>query len=196
MSLCGFSYREPILAQRVIMVQSAGIRATRKIENVGKFGTSLQQMILSLIVECREEGSFNLGERYSAALHKMQLSRELKEEALIEDAKLCWTRGEGEMAKHMIAAVINEKQPTFTHAKALHMMGEYLADSQLEDTNTIIQTYFERSIGFSTNVKQKSEHITVGSAYYHTPEERERLDLENRKRNYKAIAKCKLFMLM
>lgn len=111
-SLCGFSYREPILAQRVIMVQSAGIRAMRKIANVCKFGVSLQQMILNLITECREEGYFNLGERYSATLHKMELSHEMRAETLIEDAQLSWTRGEGEMAKHMIAAVINENKPT------------------------------------------------------------------------------------
>lgn len=111
-SLCGFSFREPILAQRVIMVQSAGIRAMRKIENVCKFGVSLQRMVLNLITECREEGYFNLGERYSATLHKMQLSNEMKAETLIEDAQLSWTRGEGEMAKHMIAAVIDENKPT------------------------------------------------------------------------------------
>lgn len=190
-SLCGFNYREPILAQRVIMVQSAGVRAARKIENVGKFGASLQQMILNLITECREEGFFNLGHRYSATLHKMQLSGEMKAHALIEDAQLSWSRGEGDMAKHMITAVIAENKPTFTHAKALWMMGEYLADARLEDTNTIIQTYFSKSVSFSTNIK-KSEHIPVGSAYYYSPEDRQRLDLENRKRNYQAIAKCKL----
>lgn len=112
MSLCGFSYREPILAQRIIMVQSAGVRAKRKIESVREFGASLQQMILNLIIECREEGSFNLGERYSAKLHKMKLSREMKAETLIEDAQLSWTRGDGEMAKHIIAAVISENKPT------------------------------------------------------------------------------------
>lgn len=111
-SLCGFSYREPILAQRVIMVQSAGLRAMRKIANVCKFGDSLQQMILNLIIECREEGYFNLGERYSATLHKMQLSHVMKAEALLEDAQLSWTRGEGEMAKRMIEAVISENKPT------------------------------------------------------------------------------------
>lgn len=116
-SLCGFSYREPILAQRVIMVQSAGIRAMRKIGNVCKFGTSIQQMILNLMTECREEGYFNLGERYSATLHKMQLSHIMKAEALIEDAQLSWARGEGEMAKHMIDAVIKENKPTLVFRK-------------------------------------------------------------------------------
>lgn len=192
-SLCGFSYREPILAQRVIIVQSAGVRAKRKIENVCKFGAGLQQMILNLIAECREEGYFNLGERYSATLHKLQLSREMKADTLIEDAQLSWARGEGEMAKRLIDAVISETKPTFTHAKALWMMGEYLADARLEDTKTIINHYLLKSVTFSLNVKQQmDEHISVGSVYWKSPEDRQRLDLENRMRNYQAVAKCKL----
>lgn len=71
-------------------------------------------------------------------------------------------------------------------------MGKYLADARLEDANTIIQNYFEKSLVFSTNVKQKGENIPVGNPYYYTPEDRKRLDLENKNRNYQAIAKCKL----
>lgn len=147
-------------------------------------------MILNLIAECREEGFFNLGERYSATLHKMQLSGEMKAHALIEDAQLSWSRGEGEMTKHMINAVIKDNRPTFSYAKALWMMGEYLADARLEDTKTIIDKYFTKSVSFSSNLK-KSENIPVGSAYYYSPEDRQRLELQNKKRNYQAIAKCK-----
>lgn len=80
---------------------------------------------------------------------------------------------------------------SFTHAKALWMMGKYLADSRLEDTNTIIKKYFEKSVQFSAKVKQ-IDNIPVESPYYRTPEDRKRLDLVNRKRNYQAIAKCKM----
>lgn len=69
-------------------------------------------------------------------------------------------------------------------------MGLYLADSRLEETNTIINKYFDKSVNFSTKVKQTV--IPVDKPYYHTPEDGARLDLANRKRNYQAIAKCKL----
>lgn len=188
---CGFSYREPILAQRVIMFGAAGLRAKRKIENVCKISDGIQQMILNLVTECREEGFFNLGERYSAKLQGMDLSREMKFKVLIEDAQLNWCRGDGEMAQHMIATVIKGKTPTFTHSKALGMMGEYLADARLEDVNTIIKSYLMESIMFATRLEQKT--ISVGSVYYYPPEEKERLYAENKKRNYQAIAKCKNF---
>lgn len=189
---CGFNYREPVLAQRVVMFQSAGVRARRKIENVCKFTEGIQQMILNLVTECREEGFSNLGNRYSCALQKMTLSREMKAKALIEDAQLNWNCGETEMAKHLISAVIDENTPSFTHSKALGMMGEYLADARLEETRTIFKSYLEKSLMFSANLKI-NDKITLGSTYYHSPEERQRLDLENKRRNYQAMAKCKGF---
>lgn len=187
---CGFNYREPVLAQRVTMFQSAGVRARRKIENVCKFTEGIQQMILNLVTECREEGFTNLGNRYSCALQKMTLSREMRAKALIEDAQLNWNGGETEMAKHLISAVIDENTPSFTHSKALGMMGEYLAEARLEDTRTIFKSYLMKSMMFSANLKM-NDKIAAGKTYYHSPEEKERLDLENRRRNYQAMAKCK-----
>lgn len=179
------------MAQRSIIFQSAGVRARRKIENACNFTNVIQQMILNLVSECRAEGFFNLGERYSVMLHKMELLHEMKTKALIEDAQLNWQRGESEMTQHMISTVIKEKQPTFTHARALGMMGEYMADGRLEDTKTIIDTYFLKSIRFSSNLKNKNHVKSESSYYYYAPDEKERLELENRKRNYQAIAKCK-----
>lgn len=69
-------------------------------------------------------------------------------------------------------------------------MGVYLADFRLEDTYTIIQKYFEKSVKFSTKVKQND--FPVDSPYYRTPEDATRLELANRKRNYQAMAKCTL----
>lgn len=188
---CGFDYREPILAQRITMLQSIGVRAKRSFENKYNLSNSLiPQMILNLVTECREEGFFDFGQRYSATLQKMELSREMKMKTLIEDAQLSWHRGEGEMAQHMIDKVINEKTPTFTHAKALGMKGQYLADARLEDTNIIIKSYLQDSVTFSATIKKNGEKFRE-KPYYHPEEEREQLDLENRKRNYRAIAKCK-----
>lgn len=146
-------------------------------------------MILNLIAECREEGFLNLGKRYSATLHKLNLNREMKARAFIEDAQLNWKRGESEMAQILIANVITQALPSFTRAKAFGMMGEYLAEGRLEDTKTIIKSYLMESNKFSDKIRNSD--IKSDSAYYVPPEEREHLHLENKKRNYLAIAKCK-----
>ncbi|XP_055323121.1 serine/threonine-protein kinase ATM isoform X2 [Sitodiplosis mosellana] len=186
---CGFKYREPILAQRVTLLESAGVRAKRKFESVCKFGDGIQQMILNLVAECREEDFLNLGERYSAALHKKALNREMKARAFIEDAQLNWKRGESEMAQLLIANVIKQEFPSLTRAKAFGIMGEYLAEARLEDTKTIIKSYFKESSRFSEGCRKVSDQIKPDSPYYVPPEERERLHLENMKRNHSAIAK-------
>lgn len=187
---CDFKYREPILAQRVTLLESAGVRAKRKFESVSKFD-GIQQMILNLVAECREEGFLNLGERYSATLHKKNLIREMKARAFIEDAQLNWKRGELEMAQHLITNVAKQEFPSFTRAKAIGMMGEYLAEARLEDTKTIIDSHLKESIRFSSKL-QRSD-LKPGESYYVPREERDQLHLENRKRNNLAIAKCKCY---
>lgn len=193
----GFNYREPILAQRVVLFESAGIRVKRKLDNVCKFTDGVEQMILNLVAECREEGFLNKGERYSLMFHKKKLSVEIEHEmrarGFIEDAQLNWSRGESEMAQHLINHVIKEQRPSFTHPKALRMMGEYLAEARLEDTNTIVKSYFMRSMKFSTNLRSKD---LTGKAYNLPAEERMHLDLENRQRNYQAMAKCMILLNM
>lgn len=184
------------MAQRVTLFESAGVRIKRKFDNVCKFTDGVEQMILNLVAECREEGFFNLGERYSSIFHRKKLAAEIEVEmkarACIEDAQLNWSRGEPEMAQHLVKYVIKEQRPSFTHPKALRMMGEYLAEARLEDTNTIVKSYFMKSIKFSANLKN-NEPIKAGKAYHLPVEQRTRLDLENRKRNNQAMAKCKIF---
>lgn len=185
---CEFSHRETILAQRLTMFQSAKAVATRKIESSGN---GIQQMLRKLASECRRAGFNNWARRYLSKLHKLiekkgfDVSKELKARALIEDAQLTWTQGETDAAQQMITAVIDMKLPSFTHSKALGIMGEYLAEARLEDTKTIIDKYLLKSIESSTNLKE-----IEGKIYRQPLEEIKRL---NRKRNYQAMARCKCF---
>lgn len=181
-----------ILAQRFTLFQSATIVATRKIENLND---GIQQILLKLVTECREEGDTNLGKRYSYILHKMKLPNEIEAKAFIEDAQLHWIDGKTEMAHSFVKAVIDKKTPSFVHSTALSMMGEYLAEAGMEDTNTVIQNYLMEAMVFSSKLKQKADRLTAGKAYHQPLEVRERLDLLNRKRNYRAIAKCKRISL-
>lgn len=189
---CGFNYREPILAQRTTMLESAGVVAKRKIE---KLNDCMQQMILNLVVECREEGAINLGERYLNTVQKMVLSSEMQARVHLENAKLNWSRGNWEMAQHLLSTVVKMQVPSLTHAQALGMLGEYLAEARLEDTSTVIQTYLIKSTNFSTKFKKNAGAIAPESPYYQSPQQIERVELANRKRNYLAMAKCKQFLL-
>lgn len=126
-------------------------------------------------------------------LNQMNLSKEIQARALIEDAQLNWSRGDSEIAQHLIQAVMEKKIPSFTICTATGMMGEYLAEARLEDTKTIIQKYLMESMVLSSKLKKMDLSHVTNTDYHHPPEESERLDLLNKKRNYHAIAKCKAF---
>lgn len=74
-----FKYKEPILAQRITIYKTAGLRATRKLQN--KFNVRpdiLQSMLLHVATESRLEGDTNLAIRYLAVLNTMNTSNEIR----------------------------------------------------------------------------------------------------------------------
>lgn len=73
-----FVYREPILAQRIAIFHSAGVRAKRKIESVLNVTEGIQDMLLNLVAEAREEKNYNMATRYLAMLSRQPLSKEIQ----------------------------------------------------------------------------------------------------------------------
>lgn len=73
-----FENREPILAQRIVLFNSAGVRAKRKIESFFNISEGTQEMLLNLASVCRKEGFSNLAIRYMADLHSMELPRDFQ----------------------------------------------------------------------------------------------------------------------
>lgn len=74
-----FKYKEPILAQRITIAKSAGLRATRKLQNTFNVRADiLQSMVLHVATESRLEGNTNLAIRYLAVLNTMNTSNEIK----------------------------------------------------------------------------------------------------------------------
>lgn len=109
---------------------------------------------------------------------------------MLEDAKLSWDRGDHVLTKHLIESVKNEKIPTFVPIIALGMYGEYLAETRAESTKTIIESHLRQSIQDSKTFKRNMASLR-DKDYYQPPEIVNKLHLENEKRNYRAIAKCK-----
>lgn len=189
-SSSGFKYREPILAQRVTIFESAGVRFKRKLTNVWQTNNGIQHMYIELVDRCREEGVFNLGKRYLSKLQEKSLSKEMKARTYIADAQWNWSNGELETAQNLISNVIATKLPSITHAKALGMMGKYLAETRLEDPNTIVKCYLMKSNKFSASYLKQADNFSKNE-YYLPAEERQRFHLKNMKRNYQVMAKCK-----
>lgn len=196
-----FICREPILAQRIILFQLAGIRAQRKIENVCNLTNGIQQMILELAGECREEGCLNMSQRYLATLREMNPSRDMTIKMLYENAKLSWDIGDHVLTKQLIDSVRNEIIFSHVPIAALGMYGEYLAETRAENTKTIIEKYFKQSNILSKKLITKLESEAQNS---HKNRRDSHLSLEvmhkfrsdNKIRNLRAMAKCKGFVMI
>lgn len=72
----------------------------------------------------------------------------------------------------------------------MRMYGEYLAETGAESAQKVIDSYFKKSIIKSNNFKSKMEDYKMKD-FYLPPAVVGKIDLENRKRNYHAMAKCK-----
>lgn len=68
------------MAQRIEILNSIGVRARRKVENVLEVTEGIQDMLLNLVSESIEEKKFSLATRYLAILNNQQqtLSKENK----------------------------------------------------------------------------------------------------------------------
>lgn len=192
-----FICRESILAQRIILFQSAGIRAQRKIENVCNMTNGIQEMILELAGECRQEGYLNMSQRYLASLREMNhLSRDITIKMLFENAKLAWNIGDHVLTKQLLTAVQNEVIISHVPIAAVGMYGEYLASTRAENTKIIIEEYFKESNKLSKAFKLKLES-EAQSNQQNQRDSHLSLDVvqkfysDNKIRNLRAIAKCK-----
>lgn len=113
--------------------------------------------------------------------------------ATIEDAQLCWSKGESELAIKLVQAVVAAKSLTMANIKGFGICGEYLAETRAENTKAIIDSYLRKSVTYST--KFLISTFAETHELYKTKDERERFHLANKQRNYKAIAKCKQIYL-
>lgn len=191
-----FSCREPILAQRIILFQLAGVRAQRKIENVCNLTNGIQQMILQLAGECRVEGCYSKSQRYLASLRELNPSRDMTTKMLYENAKLSWDIGDHVLTKHLIDAVRNQRGLSEVPIAALGMYGEYMAETRAENIRTIIEEYFKKSNKMSKALKMKLESAAQSNQNILSDsnlslEMMRKFDSDNIIRNLRAMAKCK-----
>lgn len=106
-----------------------------------------------------------------------------------EDAQLNWCKGESDVAMKLMQTILNSETTRFveTRIQAMGIYGEYLAETCTENTETIIRSYLEKSIRMS-GAHATQKFLSESSQHQ---KERAHFDLINRRRNHKAIAKCK-----
>lgn len=186
-----FRTRETLLAQRITILRSAGVRATRRLQNTFNVPADVQQtMLLDVAREARHEGQLNMAVRYLAVLNGMPaLSNQAKSGLWLEDAQLNWQRGDRMLAKRLIQQSLSNTDPesSLSRASALRIYGECLADTQSSDTRTLIDKYFLNSLKLLGTIEVEREPLAARMRMPAT--EIGAFVLQHRRRAYEAIGK-------
>ncbi len=184
-----FKYREPILAQRISIVKSAGVRASRKLNSLfGEQQDVLQTMLLNLASECRIEGNKNLAVRYLASLNAVCTSVGSKAKMLLEDAQLNWSIGNRLLSERILSSLLkgNDIETHFTHAISRRLLGEYKAECYSDSVETLIGKNFQQTLDMLDKLKE-NRAACVAKGY--SGEFIDKFISDNQVKAYEAIAK-------
>lgn len=184
-----FKYREPILAQRISIVKSAGVRAGRKLNSLfGEQQDVIQTMLLTLASECRVEGNTNLAVRYLAQLQLVSSTDVSMAKMLLEDAQLNWSIGNHLLSERILTGLLkgNDMDSHFTRVISRRLLGEYKAESYSDSVETLIEKNFQHSLDMLHKLKD-NRAACVDRGY--SGEFIDKFVRENQAKAYEAIAK-------
>nr|CAI5844505.1 unnamed protein product [Callosobruchus analis] len=151
-----YQYLEPIIAQRATLLKDYLCSNENPI--LEKF---LKEMLFDLADVCKNEKQFKDGWMVLEDLRKIVKSDDKTNITRIQllDAQLSWMTGDGTLAKHILNKLSkNEAAEPRLRALALKQLGEYMSATNSENTLTIINDYYRKSISLLSSVSNSDEH--------------------------------------
>ncbi|CAH2005984.1 unnamed protein product [Acanthoscelides obtectus] len=150
-----YHYLEPVVAQRATLLKD--YLRTNESPVLEQY---LTEMLFDLSNLCKDEKQFKDGWKVLEDLKKIVKQNDKTKNAMIQllDAQLSWMTGDGTLAKHILNKLSkNEDIGPRLRALALKQLGEYLSDTNSENTLTIINDYYRKSISLMTSAAERDE---------------------------------------
>lgn len=184
-----FAAHESLLAQRIAILRSAGVRAARRLQTSDNLPPEVRQHALLLRVArtARHIGELDTSVRYVAQLSfaseasscQQQLSQQQSAEAstvataaaelsaqirsglLLEDAQLNWQLGDRRLADRLYRKALGSKDigSSLSRARTLRIYGECLAEMQSSDTRSLIDQYFLGSLKLLAVIEKQRDAL-------------------------------------
>ncbi|XP_062545587.1 serine/threonine-protein kinase ATM [Armigeres subalbatus] len=154
LSYSGFSFMEAILAQRVIVLKTARVRAMRK-----WVPDALNQALFHLIHEARISGHFDVAAANICAMSQQTLSENVKALLMLEDAQLNWANGDKFLSKKLVNDIVaaGKCKDLMVNAAAYRIYGTFLAETHAEDVHNLYKKFFKHS---QTLVEEGLKHAS------------------------------------
>ncbi|XP_062590469.1 serine-protein kinase ATM-like isoform X2 [Saccostrea cucullata] len=156
-----FEYIEPIHTTRLSVLQVLPIQ-TDAVQ------VCMQKELLCLTRLAIQNRRYLVAEGVVSKLKSCEASDfQMQVDKLTEEAKLFWSRGEQNIAKHLtkkILKMLEQKQESNLEAaklypRVLSMYGNWAAETNLEDPNTIMEEYLEKTVSLLESLEEKGDTI-------------------------------------
>nr|XP_029716686.1 serine/threonine-protein kinase ATM-like [Aedes albopictus] len=137
-----FSFMEAILAQRIVVLKTARVRAMRK-----WVPDALNQALFCLIHEARISGHFQVAAANICAMSQQVLPETVKALLMLEDAQLNWANGDKFLSKRLVNEIVagGKCKDLMVNAAAYRIYGTFLAETYAEDVHNLYKKFFKHS---------------------------------------------------
>ncbi|XP_074663108.1 serine-protein kinase ATM-like [Tubulanus polymorphus] len=152
------------LHDSVMLCQSSLLSLLHDVRKDHTVYEALTSHLLRQVRIARKSGHHQVA---AQALHQLkQLEQpEISWEVKIEEAKVYWSQGEQNVAKSLLhsalnllkQAVVSDSSLANTHADALVIYGNWLAESHSESPNTVMEKYLEKAVSILSADGQLSD---------------------------------------
>nr|XP_046474200.1 serine-protein kinase ATM isoform X2 [Neodiprion pinetum] len=153
MGVNDFEYIEPILSQRIVLLQSNEKSKNEVIKN------ALVDTYFRLNQLSKKHGYFQTSARVLGSLAKqVELSAEVKTNLEYEEAVLAWMSGDQELGRHLLHnLLLNETLSLSMQAQAFAQYGNWMAETKSENPQRVIDKYYLTSLKYSEQIKNPTE---------------------------------------
>ncbi|XP_055632335.1 serine/threonine-protein kinase ATM [Toxorhynchites rutilus septentrionalis] len=159
-----FAGMEVILTQRVTILKTAGIRATRT-----WVPDTLNQARFHLIHEARTTGHHDVAMANICSMIRQPLSEDVKALVMLEDALLNWSIGDKFLSKRLVNEIVSggKCKDLLVNAAAYRIYGTFLAETNVEDVHNLHKNFFNQSNALVEEaLRQSSQQENKSSTAY------------------------------
>ncbi|XP_046739148.1 serine-protein kinase ATM isoform X2 [Diprion similis] len=153
MGVNDFEYIEPILSQRIVLLQSNEKGKNQVVKN------ALVDTYFRLNQLSKKHGYSQTSARALGSLAKqVELSAEVKTNLQYEEAVLAWMSGDQELGRHLLHnLLVNETLSLSMQAQAFTQYGNWMAETKSENPQRVIDKYYLTSLKYSEKIKNPTE---------------------------------------
>ncbi|XP_022917596.2 serine-protein kinase ATM [Onthophagus taurus] len=164
-----FKSYEPIKVQRIVILteylKNRELSTKIDVETCKEY---LVNLYLDFAASAREAKQFNIAKRAISSLSTINpLKDEYRYKKVLEEGKICWNMGDKITARYLIHELFSKNDNIRLNFSSMKLYGQWMAESQSENPQTILNTYFLEPLKLMKSIdKEKEDLENIFGTYY------------------------------